>query len=62
MCNKDFDLMKFRLQLYYALSQIMPQFLAYWCITMRQHDVYIPDLSMTLTFDLGGGDILREFY
>ena len=25
---------------------------AYGCITMRQHVVYILDLSMTLTFDL----------
>ena len=32
---------------------------------MRQHVVYILDLSMTLTFDLfvdGGGGILSEFY
>ena len=39
-------------------------FLAYGCITMRQHVVYILNLSMTLTFDLymGGGVILSEFY
>ena len=31
---------------------------------MRQHVVYILDLSMTLTYDLyaGGGGILSEFY
>ena len=35
-----------------------------WVYHMRQHVVYILDLSMTLTFDLymGGGVILSEFY
>ena len=38
--------------------------LAYGCITMRQHVVYILDLSMTLTFDIyvgGGGLSLVSF-
>ena len=40
------------------------EILAYGCITMRQHIVYILDLSMTFSFDLyvGGGRILSEFY
>ena len=40
------------------------QVLAYGCITMSQHVVYILDLSMTLTFDLfmGGGGILSNCY
>ena len=40
------------------------QIFAYGCITMRQHVVYILDLSLTLTFDLyvDGGRYLSEFY
>ena len=39
------------------------QILAYGCITMRQHVVYILDLSITLTSELyvGGGGILVSF-
>ena len=38
--------------------------MAYGCITMRLHVVYILDLCMTLTLDLyvGGGGNLSEFY
>ena len=40
------------------------QILAYECITMKQQNMYILDLSMNLTFDLyvGGGGILSDFY
>lgn len=62
MCNKDFDLMKFRLQLYYALSQVMPHILAYGCITMRQHDVYIWPWPLTWVAGVSLASFTNSFY